>query len=1005
MMSVDVVEDGQQNNSSSHTESPHIQNNGHQQSEYVDRKRGADAMLHDASPDANGASPSDVLDAKRQRVSDEAATTELKPQSSACTGADGISVEPSPQSRTGGSPTQPEPLTTNGPEGKTVALNAEATISHRDHRMDSDSLEPTGPPSAASPHYDRPHSSDYDEEVMEQTDLDITQLRFCDKVLKNSKRLKDAPPFLQPVDPVKLGIPTYFDVIKKPMDISTIQQKLNSNVYRKQSEFMDDLNLMFSNCYLFNGRESFVGKMAQKLEQYFNNQMKNLPHTAEGLAQTKKKVPSSSEIHRPKRDTHAPSRDLPIISPVPKKNLSKQALSDLKFAVSLVREIKSKHFAISYPFLVPVDPIKLNIPTYPLIIKNPMDFGTVLKKLEASAYASGEEFLLDARLIFRNCYTFNAPDSDVCELCRRVESIFEERWKKRPVVAAPSKPKPPKHVASPAPSLLPAKPPTPTVAPPPLAVPPSGQPPTIATAVSEDESDSDDSDEDSESEIDINKILTIMNMKHKVSQLLRKKKKKEKEREREKDRDRKSFKKEMRKKAKSKEKEREREREREREKDRTSMKSKSKSKRDKQDKSDKHNAERHKSSAHVKPSPSSTPVETVRDITYAEKQELSEKIGDLDPDKLESVYQIIRSGLPNLDTEAAGQEEIELDIDSLDRVTLFRLYQFVHDATTKPAKSKAVAPPSTSSRKEEAKAKSRSGSVATARDLSSSGSESSDSDSGSDNENQVHHISTPEASSQSFGRTSAIEQTIPKQISPQIGDKSSTTSVPQTQPSSSASSKASTPNVVLPSNKSAAAKTTSSRAPQQVPKKKVASVDIFDIVAGFEQKRRLDLIAEEKLKEKQREEAQKQREKLREMEVNHRRIPLDKLSEDSRRYSASSSTPGTSSWIEGRRLSSGRVEGDDLHSSKRSHASVPIYPLDTRAMAEIKARQAEEELRLEREAKYTFQIDLLRQGTIINAADELFKAEIEANAGFERELFADKLAATRRIEAELGLSY
>lgn len=37
-------------------------------------------------------------------------------------------------------------------------------------------------------------------------------------------------------------------------------------------------------------------------------------------------------------------------------------------------------------FNAPVDPVALNIPDYPLIIKKPMDFGTIKRKLEEKVY-------------------------------------------------------------------------------------------------------------------------------------------------------------------------------------------------------------------------------------------------------------------------------------------------------------------------------------------------------------------------------------------------------------------------------------------------------------------------------------------------------------------------------------------------------------------------------------------------------------------------------------------
>jgi bromodomain-containing factor 1 len=110
-----------------------------------------------------------------------------------------------------------------------------------------------------------------------KSELDQVQLRYCSKMLKNAKRLKNATPFLVPVDPIKLGIPTYFDRIKNPMDISTMQSKLDSNVYANYHEFLEDLNLMFNNCFEFNGREALVSKMAIELQKNFNKTLAAIP--------------------------------------------------------------------------------------------------------------------------------------------------------------------------------------------------------------------------------------------------------------------------------------------------------------------------------------------------------------------------------------------------------------------------------------------------------------------------------------------------------------------------------------------------------------------------------------------------------------------------------------------------------------------------------------------------------------------------------------------------------
>ncbi|CAB3386144.1 Hypothetical predicted protein [Cloeon dipterum] len=76
--------------------------------------------------------------------------------------------------------------------------------------------------------------------------LGQNQLVFLKKTVDDLCRLQCAGPFLEPVDPVLLKIPDYFQIIKKPMDLSTIKQQLKDNYYLNVKQFVDDMNLMGS---------------------------------------------------------------------------------------------------------------------------------------------------------------------------------------------------------------------------------------------------------------------------------------------------------------------------------------------------------------------------------------------------------------------------------------------------------------------------------------------------------------------------------------------------------------------------------------------------------------------------------------------------------------------------------------------------------------------------------------------------------------------------------------
>lgn len=101
------------------------------------------------------------------------------------------------------------------------------------------------------------------------------ELKFCDEALKNimsNKHWAVNQYFMHPVDPVALNIPQYFQVIKKPMDLGTVRQKLDGGHYEKAKDFEEDVRLIFKNCFKFNPEGDYVHGRGQELEKLFNQE-------------------------------------------------------------------------------------------------------------------------------------------------------------------------------------------------------------------------------------------------------------------------------------------------------------------------------------------------------------------------------------------------------------------------------------------------------------------------------------------------------------------------------------------------------------------------------------------------------------------------------------------------------------------------------------------------------------------------------------------------------------
>ncbi len=78
------------------------------------------------------------------------------------------------------------------------------------------------------------------------------------QLIKNLEKLPEAVNFLKPVDYKNLGLIDYPQIIKKPMDISTIRKKIKQDKYSTIEEVIEDLNLIWDNCRAYNQSGSVI---------------------------------------------------------------------------------------------------------------------------------------------------------------------------------------------------------------------------------------------------------------------------------------------------------------------------------------------------------------------------------------------------------------------------------------------------------------------------------------------------------------------------------------------------------------------------------------------------------------------------------------------------------------------------------------------------------------------------------------------------------------------------
>uniref|UniRef100_A0A8C5WNL3 Bromodomain testis-specific protein n=1 Tax=Laticauda laticaudata TaxID=8630 RepID=A0A8C5WNL3_LATLA len=271
---------------------------------------------------------------------------------------------------------------------------------------------------------------------IEGTGCLTNQLQYLQKtVMKAMWRHNFSWPFHQPVDVETLKLPDYYNIVKEPMDLTTIQKRLEHQYYTCAAECIENFKTMFANCYLYNKPSDDIVFMAQELEKVFlqkvaqmppdekvvqkmgcdNRQWQSLqPETADPreadptdnqllvlitklkLKQGVKRkadtttatITASSEsspvVLEPKMIKLSTREEFLAEGPLsdlwqptePTENI--ELIEPLEYCNEILIELMSnQHAAYAWPFYKPIEITALDLEEYPNIIKCPMDLGTI----------------------------------------------------------------------------------------------------------------------------------------------------------------------------------------------------------------------------------------------------------------------------------------------------------------------------------------------------------------------------------------------------------------------------------------------------------------------------------------------------------------------------------------------------------------------------------------------------------------------------------------------------
>ena len=234
--------------------------------------------------------------------------------------------------------------------------------------------------------------------------MDDAMQRKCDQLVKSLMKRSQGVHFSRPVEWKKMGLVDYPKLIKEPMDLGTVSERIAKPFYQRLEQFVNDVRLVWKNAFIFNAPDSLYFKAAKTLSDVFEKRVEELEKEAESV-------------------------NAPDLATMERCNI-------------LLADMRANPLAEW--FLDPVDYMGLGLSDYATVVATPMDLGTVHKKMERQQYMSTEDFAHDVRLVFQNAIAYNSAQSMFGIVAGILAQVFDRRFAliTRSATADPGRPIP-----------------------------------------------------------------------------------------------------------------------------------------------------------------------------------------------------------------------------------------------------------------------------------------------------------------------------------------------------------------------------------------------------------------------------------------------------------------------------------------------------------------------------------------------------------------------------------
>jgi hypothetical protein len=75
---------------------------------------------------------------------------------------------------------------------------------------------------------------------------------------------------------VQDGVPDYLEKVTKPMDLTTMKEKMDAGGYANEEDFLADMNQIFTNCYTYWTKKDPMWAACERLQKSFEDKYSHM---------------------------------------------------------------------------------------------------------------------------------------------------------------------------------------------------------------------------------------------------------------------------------------------------------------------------------------------------------------------------------------------------------------------------------------------------------------------------------------------------------------------------------------------------------------------------------------------------------------------------------------------------------------------------------------------------------------------------------------------------------